>query len=111
VAARILGSREEGVRIHVGYYNWLKEVRGLDRQGTLAAQVGKHTAYIPLFVTGGELIRAAWTSLNRKAMIDALNHAPENSPKKNHVPWPRFAKFWRFIIPDYTMAWVPPGSG
>lgn len=109
VAARILGSREEAVRIHVGYYNWLREVRGLDRMGTLAAQVGSHTAYIPLFVTGGDLIRVAWSSLNRKAMIDALNHAPKNSPKKNDVPWPRFAKFWRFIIHDYTMAWVPPG--
>ena len=109
VATQILGSREEAVRIHVGYYNWLKEVRGLDRTGTLAAQVGKHTAYIPLFMTGGDLIRAAWGSLNRKAMIDALNHAPQNSPKKNHVPWPRFAKFWRFIIPDFSMAAVSPG--
>ncbi len=108
VATRILGSREEAVRIHVGYYNWLKEERGLDRTGTLAAQVGSHTAYIPLFMTGGDLIRAAWGSLNRKAMIDALNYAPQNSPKKNHVPWPRFAKFWRFIIPDFSMAAVPP---
>ena len=60
-------------------------------------------------VTAGEQIRAAWGSLNRKAMIDALNYAPQNSPKKNHVPWPRFAKFWRFIIPDFSMAAVPPG--
>ena len=109
VATQILGSREEAVRIHVGYYNWLKDERGLDRTGTLAAQVGSHTAYIPLFMTGGDLIRAAWGSLNRKAMIDALNHAPQNSPKKNHVPWPRFAKFWRFIIPDFSMTAVPPG--
>jgi len=42
-------------------------------------------------------------------MIDALNHAPKNSPKENDVPWPRFAKFWRFIIPDFSMAAVPPG--
>jgi len=109
VAARILGNREEAVRIHVGYFNWLREVRGLDLRGTLAAQVGSHTAYIPLFLTGGERIRAAWLSYNRKQMIDALNYAPANSPKKNEVPWPRFSKFWRFIIPDYSMAWVPPG--
>ena len=111
VAARILGNNEEAVRIHVGYYNWLKEVRGLDRMGTLAAQVGSHTVYIPLFVKGGDMIREAWVSRNRKVMIDALNYAPANSPKKNFVPWPRFSKFWRFIIPDYAMAWVPPGWG
>ena len=111
VAARILANNEEAVRIHVGYYNWLKEVRGFDRMGTLAAQVGSHTVYIPLFVKGGDLIRDAWVSRNRKVMIDALNYAPANSPKQNSVPWPRFSKFWRFIIPDYTMAWVPPGWG
>ena len=110
VAARILANNEGGGAHPRGLLQLAEEAR-LRPHGTLAAQVGSHTVYIPLFVKGGDLIRDAWVSRNRKVMIDALNYARRPTARKNSVPWLRFSKFWRFIIPDHTMAWVPPGWG
>jgi hypothetical protein len=103
VSAMMLGSKEECVRIHVGWYNWLKEERGLDMEGTLGAQVGEHVAYKPLFRRGGVAIGNAFMSRRRIDMINALNLARAESPKENGIPWPRFGKFWRFIIPDWSL--------
>lgn len=103
VSVMMLADREESVRIHVGWFNWLTEVHGKDYEGILSAQVGNHVAYKPLFRRGGAAITAAFGTHSRLEMINALNLARAESPKKNGIPWPRFGKFWRFTIPDWSM--------
>ncbi len=103
VSAMMLASKDECVRIHVGWFNWLTEVRGKDFDGILAAQVGAHVVYKDLFRRGGVAIGSAFASRKRIDMINALNLARDESPKDNAIPWPRFGKFWRFIIPDWSL--------
>ena len=103
VSAMMLGDKDTCVRIHVGWYNWLKEVRGKDFDGTLAAQVGSHVVYKNLFLRGGIAIGNAFMTRRRIDMINALNLARAESPKENDIPWPRFGKFWRFLIPDWSL--------
>lgn len=103
VSAMMLGSKDECVRIHVGWFNWLTEVHGKDSEGILAAQVGAHVVYKNLFRRGGVAIGAAFATRRRIDMINALNLARAESPKENGIPWPRFGKFWRFIIPDWSL--------
>ncbi len=104
VSQQILSSKENAVKIHVGWYNWLAEAMNKDANGILAAQcAGGNEHYIKLFKEGGQKIGDAFATRRRIDMIYALNHARANSPKKNSIPWPRFSKFWRFIIPDWSL--------
>jgi hypothetical protein len=103
VSAMMLGDKETCVQIHVGWFNWLTEVHNKDAQGILASQVGAHVVYKNLFRRGGIAIGNAFATRRRIDMIDALNLARSESPKKNGIPWPRFSKFWRFLIPDWSL--------
>jgi len=99
VAARMLGSNDESVRIHCGYFQFLAARKGLGADGCLAAQVGRHRSYVQLFRQGARLLEEALAAGDRQAMIRALNYARSNSGKGNGIPERLFPEFWEFILP------------
>ena len=103
VSEMMLSSKDECVRIHVGWFNWMTEVGRMDASGILNAQSAGHSQYASLFREGGTKIGAAFATRKRIDMINALNWAPEKSDKHNSTPWPRYSKFWRFVIPDWSL--------
>ncbi len=100
LAKEMLGDREFSLGVHCQFFQYLTDVRGLRLDGCLAAQVGRHVQYIPLFKTGAAMLEAAFDANDRAAYIRALNHARSNSPKKNGIPENLFKEYWEFILPQ-----------
>lgn len=104
VAQMMLGDKDFSVKVHCKYFQFLSTVKGLGLDGCLGAQVGKHTVYKDLFKEGAAKLEKAFKENKRAAYIEALNHAPSNSPKKNGISEKFFPEYWQFTLPESWFA-------